>query len=640
MKLRTTHTNETTMQGESGQFSIAVNGKAFNILLDGLYTNKIRAVVRELWTNAFDSHLDAGIGSVPFDVHLPSRMNPAFVVRDYGVSLTHEQVMGLYTTIFESTKDDSNEQVGALGLGSKSPFAYSDSFTVIARRHGRKRTYLASIGADGTPGITLLDDIESDEAQGLEVSLVVEQEDFQEFADEAAMLAIGFDPVPNVDGIEIQTVKPVYVGEAGTFAIFAPRSLPGANNLYVRQGCVIYPVDDYALVQPISDILNYGYGCVIDVPIGAVAVAASREALQLDGETKDAILGAAAQVVKQIGDEIQAAVDAQPNRLAAVRYWHGANDYRRVFRFHPSYRGEPVNNHISLKGGSRWEAPEVKDGNRKGTTVLRHVAYQSIPRLKFVVKRSDEKVVRGAMRYREAVGAHGGSGSGIYLLTDPSSRLLGRLVTLLGLKPEQIVSLSSLPDPGPPTKTASGAKKVTGVTRVRGYHNYISVDDLDDGTDYYWVEVDRASKQEASNARSLLDSAMVLGLAEKPVYMFTAGAIKRYKPAAKDGLREAIDKARIAQAPALKAQLVGHYIASGLSRAAAYLPDIDTSAALTWGKAREIAAAIGSDAEAEAMQEAEKVTEEVQAKYPLIFSPYDEDAIRAYIELVDASEEE
>ena len=89
------------------------------ILSDGLYSNKILAVIRELSTNAYDSHVDAGVADRAFEVHLPTRLEPYFHVRDYGTSMTHDQCMTLYTTYFRSTRNDSNDAVGCLGLGKK-----------------------------------------------------------------------------------------------------------------------------------------------------------------------------------------------------------------------------------------------------------------------------------------------------------------------------------------------------------------------------------------------------------------------------------------------------------------------------------------------------------------------------------------
>ena len=92
-------------------FKIKANGKAFKILSDGLYSDKIKAIIRELSCNAYDSHIEAGTDK-PFDVHLPTRFDPTFYIRDYGTGLSKEDVEAIYTTYFESTKTNTNDAIG------------------------------------------------------------------------------------------------------------------------------------------------------------------------------------------------------------------------------------------------------------------------------------------------------------------------------------------------------------------------------------------------------------------------------------------------------------------------------------------------------------------------------------------------
>ena len=124
--------------GNTGEFKIKNSLKAFQILSSGLYSNKIKEIIRELSTNALDSHRAAGTVDTPFEVHLPTILVPYFSVRDYGTGLTDQEIESIYTTYFESTKTNSNEYIGALGLGSKSPFSYTDNFTVTSVKNGSK----------------------------------------------------------------------------------------------------------------------------------------------------------------------------------------------------------------------------------------------------------------------------------------------------------------------------------------------------------------------------------------------------------------------------------------------------------------------------------------------------------------------
>ena len=95
-------------EGEEIQFSILSDPKAFAILISKLYNNKPEAIIRELSCNAADSHVEAGKENEPFTVHIPNGLEPYFSIRDYGVGLSHEDMMGLYATFFQSTKTGSN----------------------------------------------------------------------------------------------------------------------------------------------------------------------------------------------------------------------------------------------------------------------------------------------------------------------------------------------------------------------------------------------------------------------------------------------------------------------------------------------------------------------------------------------------
>lgn len=203
MILNNTPQNEAILSnvGEIGEFRIRNSAKAFSILSSGLYANKIRAIIRELSCNAVDSHIAAGKQKTPFDVHLPNNLEPWFAIRDYGTGLDHDQVKNIYTTYFESTKTSSNEFIGALGLGSKSPFSYTDNFTVTAIKDGRKGIYSAFINGEGVPSIALMMEEQTDEPSGVEVKFSVnDSHDFYKFGQEAAEVYTYFALRPVVTG--------------------------------------------------------------------------------------------------------------------------------------------------------------------------------------------------------------------------------------------------------------------------------------------------------------------------------------------------------------------------------------------------------------------------------------------------------
>ena len=293
MKLHSAVQNEAIVSnvGEIGEFRIRNSAKAFNILSSGLYANKIRAIIRELSCNAVDSHVAAGKADVPFDVHLPNALEPFFSIRDYGTGLSHEQVTNIYTTYFESTKTDSNAFIGALGLGSKSPFSYTDNFTVTAVKDGRRGIYTAFINEQGVPSIALMMEEQTTDPNGVEVRFAVEERyDFDKFRQEAKYVYEYFKLRPVVSGSAEFTFKdPTYKEENIIPGVHYNGEGHGRGS-YAIMGNIKYPIEvpnaDKAL-GGLHGLLSCGL--VMEFSIGELDFQASREGLSYIPETIAAI---------------------------------------------------------------------------------------------------------------------------------------------------------------------------------------------------------------------------------------------------------------------------------------------------------------------------------------------------------------
>jgi len=183
----------------SNQFTIQQSSKMFKLLSDSLYSDKVQAVIRELSTNAYDAHIASGNKNL-FKVTLPTQANPNFVVRDYGTGLSREDMENLYTTYGASNKNNSNDFVGCLGLGSKSPFAYTNSFSTTSYYSGKAYTYIAAMNQEGIPSLNLISVVETNEPNGLEISFAVKQCDFGEFTTKAKRIFHYFKMKPIIEG--------------------------------------------------------------------------------------------------------------------------------------------------------------------------------------------------------------------------------------------------------------------------------------------------------------------------------------------------------------------------------------------------------------------------------------------------------
>lgn len=267
------------------QFSIAASREAFITLSSGLYNNKVRAIIRELSCNAYDAHIAAGKKEVPFEIHFPTAFEPTFSVKDFGTGLSDHDLQTLYTTYFASNKTDSNEQIGALGLGSKSPFCYTEGFTVTSRFEGKTRIYSAYIGQLG-PEILLLNEEDTpDEQNGLEVSFPVKSKDFSEFKNNAEYALEFFNPFPICNiALDPETIK--YKIKNDSWGLREDPWVDGKDGVRAIQGLVPYAVGSIDSSK-MTDQQKLIAEMPIDLffPIGELSVAASRESLSNDERT-------------------------------------------------------------------------------------------------------------------------------------------------------------------------------------------------------------------------------------------------------------------------------------------------------------------------------------------------------------------
>ena len=76
---------------ETSDFAIGDIAFIVDMFADKVYSHKERAIIRELSCNAHDSHVMAGTTHIPFEVHLPTQLEPYFSIRDYGTGLTERR---------------------------------------------------------------------------------------------------------------------------------------------------------------------------------------------------------------------------------------------------------------------------------------------------------------------------------------------------------------------------------------------------------------------------------------------------------------------------------------------------------------------------------------------------------------------
>lgn len=335
---------------ESKKFTIEASAKAFKTLSDNLYSDKIKAVIRELSTNAYDAHVEIGNSSKPFEIHLPNDLEPVFWVKDFGLGMSEEKIYSLYTTYFCSDKTQSNEMVGAFGLGSKSPFAYKNSFTVESIHDNRKRIYTCFLDEDSVPNITKIFDIESYEHTGLKVSIDVDKSDFYYFRFKAVDVLKYFKTTPTILGdndIDIQFYKDKKFIVGGNDWFITDEK---TGHIDIVQGNVSYKIyiqDIRAEIETIlsknnSDnilhhikdyLFSYSNCLYIEFDIGKINIAPNRESLSMDKRTKQNIILKINSIINEFKNQIQ-------------NYIHDDLSLYEVFKIYCQFKNSKINSHI------------------------------------------------------------------------------------------------------------------------------------------------------------------------------------------------------------------------------------------------------------------------------------------------------
>ncbi len=287
-------------QGVQGavSFGIKQEGLAhiFNVLRNQLYSDKILAVLREYSCNAVDAHTEAGHNR-PIEVTLPSRLSLELKIRDYGIGLSETDIQEIYAFYGESTKRKSNSLIGQLGLGSKSAFAYGDNFVINSFHNGIKTTYNAYIDPSQIGQIAKLASAPTNEANGVEIVIPVKPADCETFVNTARSLFTFFKVKPIVRGAANFTYeeKPSIYSGADWRIFKADRNSYGRNCVAVM-GNIGYNISSSALkldenndAEATIERLLSNCDIQLDVPIGELDIAASREGLQYTDRTIDNI---------------------------------------------------------------------------------------------------------------------------------------------------------------------------------------------------------------------------------------------------------------------------------------------------------------------------------------------------------------
>jgi hypothetical protein len=294
--------------------------------LTDLYSDRILAFVREYSTNAWDSHLQAGV-TEPIQVALPTRTDLFWMVRDFGLGLSADELADLYSVYGKSRNRGSDVAAGMYGFGSKSALAYADDFSIISVKDGIRNVVQVVKDNDGIGVLKFLDQRVTTERNGVTVKVPVKVQDVMG----VRSTSMDFYKYWDLGTVEVDGTAPDSVWEdTGTNGqalildpdVFVHRARWGEVDHKIVMGQVAYPVPGKVL--PVK-----GWSVVARVPMGAVFPTPSREALKVNDQTVlDTLTDLGEFVNERIVASVQERLEAAPSPWARFKVWYQAtNDW-------------------------------------------------------------------------------------------------------------------------------------------------------------------------------------------------------------------------------------------------------------------------------------------------------------------------
>lgn len=342
---------ETSSTSPVTTFNIETSAHAFEVLSSTLYNYKILAFVREVISNAVDAHTASGIGQTPIQVTLPSDLRVDGVdqclwleIKDYGRGISEANMPKLYTTYFHSDKGvelgEAKDVIGGKGLGSKSPFCYTNSFHVTTRHNGVASQYLAfKDELTDAPNLLKVSSEECGSDTGITVRIPIKREDISRTCTEVERVSAFMTTHPELrvivsqleddngellteySGEQYDDFNPVLIHYRSQFTLkeYAVQAksafdrkvwkryvtdrqistISSSKRIWVLMGGVIYPVElDHIFDSTIAEeslIVKYwnrqcghtpnSWYNVVEFPIDDISTNAGREGLSYDRKT-------------------------------------------------------------------------------------------------------------------------------------------------------------------------------------------------------------------------------------------------------------------------------------------------------------------------------------------------------------------
>lgn len=284
------------------------------MLSKNLYSDEIGSTVRELASNALDSHRRAGVDK-PIVVSLKqnAQYNWEFTVEDFGVGLDSDDIRDIISKYGKSLAREEVNSLGAMGLGFKSPLSYTSSFYFIGRKSGVERKWTMYEGEEKN-SIDMLSEEPTTEPDGVKVIVPVKFSSKDDFVRKIKEQLAYFEGV-YFDGPNLRNDFTIYRGEH-----FQWSQLSSDTSLHLCLDNVYYPIDFAKL--GISRI-NFPLALRFSLRDGIFPVP-NRESLRYTPEAKQKILDKLKLVATYFVDKFNESIGEVEDVQTVFDYYSGS----------------------------------------------------------------------------------------------------------------------------------------------------------------------------------------------------------------------------------------------------------------------------------------------------------------------------
>lgn len=372
--------------GDIKEFKTSIDPKNLEfittLLSSNLYSDPEQSFIREIVSNAWDSHVEAGTTDIPVIVKFSCNGNYYNVtIRDYGVGLSPKRFQEVYCNIGSSTKRESNEFIGGFGIGKYSSLACSNTVYITSFYEG-KAYYYVMVKSGNSITTNLLMEQATQEKNGVEVTI---KNIIDIYPYNKALQFITFFPNVYIDGAEDADI--INGTKLKRFTNFAAASIIMPSKLLL--GNVLYPVQKYHLNYEAREFLGRieKTGIVIKFNVGEINITPNRENIIYTSDT-----------IKKIEDRIAAAkieLDAMVDAKLTKDY-NDLLEYHKIISKTVGYN--PITDKIDFYEGYRVDPLKMRKTSityrgvdlRDDANTIKNIFCMTLPNFKGVI--SDDKI--------------------------------------------------------------------------------------------------------------------------------------------------------------------------------------------------------------------------------------------------------